>query len=144
MIRECLRANTGIQFHRESLKRIGLDPDTFLDPRPPAMAPTPDLVAQVEAAAHAPKPTGVALVEYMQASPSAATSKLEEEEELVDALSPKYDQMKLSKLWWILEFLPIRLHEQNRMNYSWKNKWMYVFVANTILAHSHGYGSPTD
>jgi hypothetical protein len=31
MIRECFRANTGIQFYRESLKRVGLNPDTLLD-----------------------------------------------------------------------------------------------------------------
>ena len=134
MIRECFRANTGIQFHRESLKYIGLDPDTFLDPRPPAIVPTPDLVAQAVAAAHAPEPTDETVVDGVQAPPTAAsTFKSENDEEFADALSDKYDQLSLSKLWWILEFLPIRLHEQNRMDYSWTNKWTYVFVSNTIL-----------
>jgi hypothetical protein len=31
----------------------------------------------------------------------------EEEEELHDALSPVYDQLKLKRWWWILEILPI-------------------------------------
>ena len=142
MIREWFHANTGIQFYRASLKNIGFDPDTFLEPRQPAIVPTRALVAQVEAVAHVPKPTGVTLVDYMRASPSATASKSEEDEEFVDSLSPKYDRLELSKPWWILEILPIRLHEQNRMNDSWTNKWMYVFVSNTILSHSLGYGLP--
>ena len=147
MIRECLRANTAIQFHRESLKNIGLDPDTFLDPRPPAIAPTPALVAQVaaqiEAAVHAHKPTSGTLVDYVQASSSVASSfKSEENEELADALSPICDQLKLSKIWWILEFLPTPHRQYDQRDYSLNYKWRYVFVSNTIPSHSHGTSLP--
>jgi hypothetical protein len=110
MIRECFRANTGIQFYRESFKEVGLDPDTFLDPRPPTLAPTPARVAEVEAAAHAAEPTDQTLVDQAQASPTAASSfRSEEAEELADALSPIYDQLKLSKPWWILELIRSRI-----------------------------------
>ena len=142
MIRECFRANTGIQFHRESLKNIGLDPDTFLEPRPPAIAPTPAPVAQVEVAAHAPEPTDGTVVDYVQASPSAAASKSEKDEDRADALSPIHDQLKLSKPWWILEILPMR--EKNPDDYLSTSKWKYVFVSNPVLSHSHGYGPPAD
>jgi hypothetical protein len=143
MIRECFRCNTGIQFYRDSLKDIGLDPDTFLDPRPPPLVPNAARVSQVEAAAHAPEPTDGTLVEYVQASPTAASSfKSEEDEELADALSKKYDQLELSKPWWILELLPMRHHEQNRRDYSLNNDLRYVFVPNTILTHSNGYDPP--
>ena len=131
MIRECFRANTGIQFYRECFKEVGLDPDTFLDPRPPALVPTPTRVAEVEAAAHAAEPSDETVVDQAQASPTAVTSfKSEEAEELADALSPIYDQLKLWRPWWILEILPFRRREQNRRNYVWEHSWKYVFVSN--------------
>ena len=40
----------------------------------------------------------------------------EEEEELQDALSPKYDQLKIQKAWWILELIPLRLRYQRGDN----------------------------
>jgi hypothetical protein len=33
----------------------------------------------------------------------------EEHEELMDALSPKYDQMDIKKSWWIVEYIPLPL-----------------------------------
>ena len=145
MIRECFRANTGIQFYHGSLKNIGLDPDTILDPRQPAITPTLALVAQLEVTAPAHKPTGKTLVDYMKGPPTAASSfKSEEDEELADALSPIYDQLKLSKIWWILEFLPMRHREQDRKNHLLKYQRKYVFVSNTVLSHSPGCCCPTD
>jgi len=151
MIRECFRGNTGIQFYRETFKDIGLDPVAFSDPsklyapRPPALTPSVDQVAQVEAAAHAAEPTDGTLTDQVQASPTAATTfQAEEIEELADALSPIYDELKISKTWWILEVLPMRHREQNRRNYTWKHFWKYVFLSNTILDHSHGYNSSAE
>lgn len=136
MIRECFRCNTGIQFYRETFKDIGLDPDTFLDPRPPPLVPTTALVSQVEAAAHAAEATDGTMVD-VQASPTAASSfKSEEDEELADALSPKYDQLELSKPWWILEVLPMRHREQNRRDYSLSNEWRCVLTSSILLTHS--------
>ncbi|VDB83023.1 unnamed protein product [Peniophora sp. CBMAI 1063] len=36
----------------------------------------------------------------------------EEEEEIRDALCPMFDTLKLSKIWWILEVLPLRQRVQ--------------------------------
>ena len=137
MIRECFRANTGIQFYRDSFKSVGLDPDTFLKPRPPALTPTPTQVSQIiEAAASAPEPTNGT----QDTQAAAASFKSEEDEELADALSPKYDRLKLFKPWWILEILPMLHRKRNPEDHSLTQEWKYVLVSNTFLGHSHGYG----
>jgi hypothetical protein len=133
MIRQCFIAKTGIQFYRETFKDIGLDPHTLYPhvlKRPPALSPTPSTVAEVRAAVHAVEATDATLTDNIevQASPSAAsTFETEEDEELADAVMPIYDELKLSKGWWILEYLPIRHHMQNRHDMSWVHYWMYVF-----------------
>jgi len=120
MIRQCFLANIGIQFYRESLKDIGLDFNTlypFVTPRPAALKAEESVVSQLKASAHNAEPTDVTLTDEVQASPSAAsTFKSEEDEELVDALCPIYDELKLSKAWWILEILPMRYRTQTRSN----------------------------
>ncbi|KAH9077525.1 hypothetical protein EDB83DRAFT_2344138 [Lactarius deliciosus] len=129
MIRECFRAKTGIQFFRESFKDIGLDPETLLDPqlyapRPPALTQSAAQVARVRGSAHVTEPTDGTLTDLTPAPPTAAaTFKTEEDEELVDALSPIYDELKISKTWWILEVIPMRHREQNRSDYTWKYFW---------------------
>ena len=42
----------------------------------------------------------------------------EEEEDLFDALSPIYDQLKLAKPWWVLEFLPMK-HRMQKEDGTW-------------------------
>ena len=133
MIRECFRTNTGIQFYSESLKRVGLKPDTLLDLCPPAPTPPTARVAQVEAAAHAAGSSDNTLVD-----------PTEESEELKDVCSPIHDELKRRKAWWIVEFLPTRFRQQILRDgrYIWKHFWKYVFVYSTVLSHSHGHGSP--
>jgi hypothetical protein len=131
MIRQCFLVNTGIQFHYDSFKDIGLDPNTlspFVTPRLAALKPSAATVAEVKASAHSAEPTDATLTDEAQASPKAAsTFKSEEDEELVDALSPIYDQLKLAKAWWILEILPLRHRAQNRKDSCRKPYWQYVF-----------------
>ena len=131
MIRQCFLANTGIQFYRETFKDIGLDPETLYPfvPRPKALKADASIVAKVKMATnHKAEPTDLTLFEEVQASPTAASSfKTEEEEELEDALCPLFDQLKLSKTWWILEILPTRHRKQNRHDASWVSYWTYVF-----------------
>jgi len=47
----------------------------------------------------------------------------EEEEELQDALSPKYDQLKIQKAWWVLELIPMSLRYQRG-----DNEWVSYFA----------------
>ncbi|KAI0673865.1 hypothetical protein C8Q78DRAFT_969172 [Trametes maxima] len=96
MIRECFKTNTGIRFHGELLKLVGLDP-AALHPivvdRPPPLDPHVAELA-VESAA--------------QAVPHTS----EEEHELRDALCPVYDQLDLAWYWWVLELLPMKQRVQ--------------------------------
>ncbi|KAI0003871.1 hypothetical protein BJV74DRAFT_812169 [Russula compacta] len=124
MIRQCFLANTGIQFHREAFKEIGMDPTKILDTRPPALKASAYVPpAENGTSAHAAEPTEGTLTDEVQASPTAAsTFKSEEDEELVDALSPIYDELQLSWGWWILEVLPIRHRHQDREGL-WHKYW---------------------
>ncbi|KAI0253198.1 hypothetical protein BJV78DRAFT_1372674 [Lactifluus subvellereus] len=127
MIRQCFLKNTGIQFHRDSFKDIGLDVNSIFPvvlPRPPALKASAFHVADVKPTTHAAEPTVDTLIGDVPASPTAAsTFKTEEEEELADAQSEIYDQLKRSKAWWILEILPQRFSKQNRGDASWKTYW---------------------
>ncbi|KXN83389.1 hypothetical protein AN958_01526 [Leucoagaricus sp. SymC.cos] len=106
MVRECFKAGTGIMFHSEALREIGLDPSTlypFVTPRPPLLSIDPEKHKIPEV--HAQHP---------EAPPPFLGS--EEEEEFHDALSPAYDQLKIKKAWWILEILPLYLSYQRGDN----------------------------
>ena len=84
-------------------------------------------MAETRASINCPDESRVTVNDQAQASPIAAcTFKSEEHEELLDALSPIYDQLELSKAWWILEFIPMRHHVQDRKQLSWKSYWQYV------------------
>jgi hypothetical protein len=98
MIRECFAVNTGIEFYRETFKDIGLDPDMVypvMHRRSKALVADADAVARVESAVAAAK-------HKHKAEPTPpSTFKEEEEEELADALCPAFDELKLTKGWWI-------------------------------------------
>ncbi|KAH9957552.1 hypothetical protein BGW80DRAFT_194412 [Lactifluus volemus] len=110
MIRQCFDTNTGIQFHAGSFKEVGLDIDTLC----PVVLHRP----KPTGTSHAAEPTDSTLVPA-----SRSIFKLEEDEELKDALSPIYDTLKLTKTWWILEILPLQYSEQDRCDASWRTYW---------------------
>ncbi|KDQ30789.1 hypothetical protein PLEOSDRAFT_1035733 [Pleurotus ostreatus PC15] len=117
MIRECFKTNTGIMFDAERLKNVGLDPQTlhpFVTPRPPSPAPSTAPSEKEGLLSRPPSPF----------PPVASVS--EEEEELLDALSPKYDQLKLKPFWWILEFIPM----EYRFQVGKDNRWVSYFGPN--------------
>ncbi|RPD64674.1 hypothetical protein L227DRAFT_571135 [Lentinus tigrinus ALCF2SS1-6] len=90
MVRECFKANTGIRFHAESLKHIGLDPATLDAPkRPDAIEP------------------GAVHVRHLDVEGKPALGWTEEQHEVHDALAELYDQLarKWYK-WWPLEWFP--------------------------------------
>ncbi|KAF5358612.1 hypothetical protein D9758_007675 [Tetrapyrgos nigripes] len=133
MVRECFKTCTGIMFHREALQEIGLDPDSLypiVKPRPP---PLPLGDARIRGIPKdVPKPRTLEEEESITRVTSETVipdPKNEEELDLEDAMAPIYDQLSLSKIWWILELLPLR-HKYQKGD----NSWVSSFGANM------GYG----
>ncbi|TFK26834.1 hypothetical protein FA15DRAFT_692857 [Coprinopsis marcescibilis] len=154
MVRECFKAKTGIRFISERLYEIGLDPTTlypYVTPRPPHALPTiPEAeegsVLRLQRRPRKEIPirphnllrrkvkssiTNAAATSTLasEKAPAVATPPTflgsEEDEELRDALSPAYDQLKLQKAWWALEILPLRLRYQRG-----NNQWVNYFQSN--------------
>ncbi|KAG6828485.1 hypothetical protein H0H87_001826 [Tephrocybe sp. NHM501043] len=134
MVRECFKARTGILFHTNALRTIGLDPCTLYPhvlPRPP-----PTVNATDYAFEKANKPSIFRRItahqrrkknaEAMKVVMTNDHSKIDEEmEDLRDALSPVYDQLELKRWWWLLEILPLNLRYQNG-----NNEWVTNFRSN--------------
>ncbi|KAJ4479368.1 hypothetical protein J3R30DRAFT_3883877, partial [Lentinula aciculospora] len=139
MIRECFKANTGIMFNSQRLKSVGLDPSTlypFVTPRLQPLSgehrtieplPRKKLKSwgQIWAGIRKITPGRDSGLTSHSTTPAADSSKdsgenekplilSEEEEDLRDILSPKYDQLKMSPLWWILEVIPMQFRYQRK------------------------------
>ncbi|KAH8108020.1 hypothetical protein BXZ70DRAFT_29652 [Cristinia sonorae] len=115
MVRECFKTNTGIRFHASLLRKIGLDPESLYpivkDRPPPLFAPITDATSRKPT--HTRTDTGISVKTLVDKNLS------EEEEDLQDALCPIFDQLKLSKAWWILEVLPLVQRYQREDNDQW-------------------------
>jgi len=124
MIRQCFILRTGILFHKTMFKDIGLDPDTLYPHvlSRPAPAPYhPDCLAhKYEDPINFAKNEGVTV---MVKEPFIN----EEEEDMLDALTPIYDQLKLVKGWWFLELLPNKQRYQKEDD-SWTHTLRYVKI----------------
>jgi len=147
MVRECFKSNTGIMFHSQRLKSIGLDPSTlypFVTPKPPPLSgenhtieslfekkKTKSLWRRILTATRlAPaQETGSATDSAAPMAGKVNENSMqrltEEEEDLKDALSPKYDQLRIVPLWWILELAPMQFREQRKCN-----EWVSYFGSN--------------
>ncbi|PIL31278.1 hypothetical protein GSI_05976 [Ganoderma sinense ZZ0214-1] len=89
MVRECFRADTGIQFRADKLRDIGLDPASLY----PVVKDRPRPL----------QPRSCHLTTLAPPVPPAS----EEEHDVRDALSPMHDQWAaFSLLWWVLGLLP--------------------------------------
>lgn len=109
MLRQCFILNTGILFHKNQFKNIGLDPETLYPhvlPRPPLVHYSPDSLAS-----RFDPPLNYAK-NYEQTVKHDEPFINEEEEDMLDALAPIYDQLKMAKGWWALEVLPSKQRYQ--------------------------------
>jgi hypothetical protein len=132
MIRECFKTKTGIMFHTDGLREIGLDPARLYPavlPRPPALPvgsakicrmPSDAEAAAAVAAATAAASAAAAGAQGVAGGPEGPM--VEEVFELKDALSPVYDQLALAPAWWILEVLVMKYRYQKKDN-TWSHTW---------------------
>lgn len=143
MVRECFKANTGLMFETEALREIGMDPTTlypFVTPRPPPRKvkfehkirkpPADPIPVRLHATLIKKRPAEIHAQHSTQ--PVVPFLGSEEDEELYDALSPAYDQLKLKKGWWLLEILPLQLRYQ-RGNNEWVRRFGYVPMVFALL-----------
>ncbi|KAJ3861403.1 hypothetical protein EV359DRAFT_47287 [Lentinula novae-zelandiae] len=108
MIRECFKANTGIMFNSQRLRSVGLDPSAlypFISPRLPPLSS--EKIHTI-----APIPQKKSKLHRKDNEKTRILS--EEEEDLEDVLSPKYDQLKITPFWWILEVIPMQFRYQRK------------------------------
>ncbi|KZP04649.1 hypothetical protein FIBSPDRAFT_391183 [Athelia psychrophila] len=118
MIRQCFILKTGILFHSTKFKEVGIDPATIYPrvlERPPPILYTPGTLATRYA-----KPINFAK-DYKETVKVRDPFINEEEEDLLDSLTPIYDQLRIASFWWALEFLPNRQRYQ-KADDSWTTK----------------------
>ncbi|KAI6102620.1 hypothetical protein EV401DRAFT_1875847 [Pisolithus croceorrhizus] len=115
MIREIFKADVGILFHRSMFEQIGMDPSTLY----PHVIARPPAIFTIPAKAD-PKEPNDDDDDYaaIQCDPDGKFVS-EELEDVCDALSSVYDQLKIAPYWWILEVLPQKLHYQRDQDDSW-------------------------
>ena len=153
MVRECFKTDTGIMFNSSALQEdLGIDPSSlypYVTPRPPPLSLSPGIdrirsppakeipirgrnhfwKKKAHLADNNAQPDMHTLIEgAMKDAKSKMTPPLseEEEEELHDALSPTYDQLKIQKAWWIIELIPLHLRYQRGDN-QWVSYFAWVF-----------------
>ena len=136
MVRECFKANTGIMFQSDKLREIGLDPSTLYPhvlPRPPSLPVGEHRIQNMPAQA-IPIRTHKYItkkhnrdIHHRVLESKTPFLGSEEEEEVRDAMCPKYDQLRIKKGWWLLEALPLRLRYQRSDN-EWVTIWGYVYL----------------
>lgn len=122
MVREIFKANTGMLFISEKLFAIGMHPSTLF----PLVLPRPDPrpVGDHKIRMHPEKEIPIRRHSILWWKNKRLTRGdackpidrgvdtflgTEEEEELMDALSPKYDQLKRNKWWLVVEYMWLHL-----------------------------------
>ncbi|KAF9466841.1 hypothetical protein BDZ94DRAFT_1295336 [Collybia nuda] len=129
MIRECFKAETGIMFHADGLRNLGIDPVNLypiVQQRPDRLAANGAFIQHIPPKTKVPKP--VATDENLHVNTNGGAGEVtfmsEEEHERLDALSPIYDQLELAWFWWLLEYFPMKQSHQRDDN-TWKKEYSF-------------------
>jgi hypothetical protein len=111
-------------FHKDTLPKVGLDPATVY----PQVLPRPLIIFQDPKVHTIPVPKPVVVYDDRTAVVYTDGNAFvnEAEEDLADALSPMYDELKLAKFWWILEVIPQKYKYQSSETDRIVSKLTYV------------------
>ncbi|KIM41061.1 hypothetical protein M413DRAFT_72257 [Hebeloma cylindrosporum] len=123
MVRECFRTNSGILFHIDGLKKIGLDPAALYPvvlPRPPAL-PLDHYSPETSVIQTVPKVAPLPVYDDDDVHVDDVPQESEELLDRKDSLAPIYDQLSLAWFWWILEYIPFRNRFQ-QSDHTWTTK----------------------
>ena len=127
MLRQCFILRTGI--HKSMFKGVDMDPDTLYPHvlhRPPHVPYSPDCLAYKY-----DLPLNFAK-NYKETVKIKEPFINEEEEDLLDSLTPMYDQLKMAKGWWLLELLPYKQQYQKPDN-TWTHVRGYVDLSGKLV-----------
>ncbi|KAJ2924622.1 hypothetical protein H1R20_g12476, partial [Candolleomyces eurysporus] len=140
MIRECFKRESGIIFQVEGLRDLGIDPASLYPvvlPRPPAVMPEPrNFIERIPKV----QPTILTHGDDTSSDDDPFFKLTEEEHELLDALSPKYDQLALKKTWWFGEILPMT-HRFQRSNDEWTKTFKWNMGRGRIIPRQKTQGA---
>lgn len=115
MIREIFKLNLGIMFHKNAFTSLGLNPDTLY----PKVLPRPDPIPYTTGClAHQFEPPINKAKDYKATVSKEIEFENEEMEDMLDSLTPIYDQLKMAKFWWVLELFPTK-HRFQRDDKTW-------------------------
>lgn len=128
MIRQTFECNTGILWQTERLAEYSLDIHTmwpkYVDPKVPVVGPKPsslDAYSQGSLPSLASRRASMRVVREVEPGKLALALEdnsnavlPEDEESFYDAMCEINDQLKLSKIWWILEVYPVKLYKPTK------------------------------
>ncbi|SZF01209.1 unnamed protein product [Blumeria hordei] len=128
MIRQCFECNTGILFKTSSLAETGIDIHSvwpvYKEQERPRVGPSPDHMNKYAVGGFPPIQRRPALmgIELDEEGTKLSPDDLlpEQTEDYFDALAPINDQLKLARMWWLLEFWPVKIRIQNEASDGWK------------------------
>jgi hypothetical protein len=149
MLRQLFILNTGLLFHKNMFTSIGIDPNTLhphVLPRPAPLTYTPSCPAHRfmpplnfarDEKRTVPGGTGTETGDgdggEGEGEEGGEVGKVkeafvsEEMEDLLDSLTPIYDQLRMVKGWWVLEVLPYK-HRYQKMDNQWTQSKGYVII----------------
>ncbi|KAF8443037.1 hypothetical protein L210DRAFT_3643925 [Boletus edulis BED1] len=119
MVEQVVRSECGILFDSDELARIGFTP--------PVPAPNSSPNSDNNLPRDAPEECtwGIKDSSALQESPNEPNQHTPSPDcypERSDAIAPLFDELKISKMWWILEVLPFSYAWQDH-NGDWHSKW---------------------
>jgi hypothetical protein len=130
------------------LRDIGIDPHTLyphVRPRPPALfdhvktqfiedPPSTPFLKKVASIFQSSRSKKKALQTDAEKRSSQSSFTSEEDEELRDALTPKFDQLMIKRSWWILEILPVSIRYQKGDD-QWTSYIGYVNLVSLVYVN---------